>query len=175
MEDISISHIRSRLDKYKQVFPNQHGFIKKRHCESQLIMTTHDLLSRLDQKHVIDIAVLDFSKAFDTVPHTRLLRKLRIYGIHGKNLAWVACFLRNRTQSVVVEGVRSHKGGACVGDPVISGVPQGTVLGPLLFLLFINDLPLVLTPGTECRLYADDCLIYRSINSLLISTSCKMT
>ena len=138
--------------------------MKRRHCESQLLMTTHDFLTRLDKKHTVDIAVLDFSKAFDSVPHKRLLRKLRLYGIEGRNLAWISCFLHNRTQSVVVDGIRSHTGSATSGDPVVSGVPQGTVLGPLLFLLFINDLPHVLDPGTECRLYADDCLIYRSIH-----------
>ena len=128
-------------------------------------MTTHDFLTRLDKKHTVDIAVLDFSKAFDSVPHKRLLRKLRLYGIEGRNLAWISCFLHNHTQSVVVDGIRSHTGSATSGDPVVSGVPQGTVLGPLLFLLFINDLPHVLDPGTECSLYADDLshLLIRSL------------
>ena len=164
LEHIITAHIRSHLETYGLIYSNQHGFMKRRHCESQLLMTTHDFLTRLDKKHTVDIAVLDFSKAFNSVPHKRLLRKLRLYGIEGRNLAWISCFLHNRTQSVVVDGIRSHTGSATSGDPVVSGVPQGTVLGPLLFLLFINDLPHVLDPGTECRLYADDCLIYRSIH-----------
>ena len=114
------------------------------------------------------MAVLDFSKAFDVVPHQRLLNKMRHYGITGKTHAWVAEFLTGRTQSVLVDGVRSHgraddKTSRCDGDQVRSGVPQGTVLGPLCFLIFINDLPEVVSPGTMVRLFADDCLLYRSI------------
>ena len=99
------------------------------------------------------------------VPHQRLLRKLRMYGLEGKCLSWISSFLENRTQSVLVEGIRSHSGRSTSGDAVLSGVPQGTVMGPLLFLLFINDMPSVLDPSTCCRLFADDCLIYRSIRN----------
>ena len=105
------------------------------------------------------MAVLDFSKAFDTVPHRRLLRKLELLGIHGELLSWIRAFLTGRTQSVMIEGCFSHP------DRVESGVPQGTVLGPLLFLCYINDLPNVLDPHTAVRLFADDLLIYRSIRS----------
>ena len=165
MEHIVVSNMRKHFDNHSILTPLQHGFRKNHSCESQLLVTTHDLLKRLDRKETVDISVLDFSKAFDVVPHQRLVSKLRLYGVHGKNSAWVEAFLTNRTQSVVVEGVRSHSGTATAGDPVLSGVPQGTVLGPLLFLVYINDLPTVLDPDTACRLFADDCLIYRSIRS----------
>ena len=109
-----------------------------------------------DRKTQVDLAILDFSKAFDTVPHNRLLSKLNHYGIRGPILTWVSGFLKSREQRVVVGGVSSEPAS------VDSGVPQGTVLGPLLFLLHINDLPREVS--SSVRLFADDCLLYRAIN-----------
>ena len=91
MEHIICSQIRTHLDRHKVLFPNQHGFRKKLSCESQLLATTHDFLKRLDKKEQVDLAILDFSKAFDVVPHQRLLRKLRMYGLEGKCLSWISC------------------------------------------------------------------------------------
>ena len=100
-----------------------------------------------------------FSRAFDTVPHERLLGKLCHYGIRGPIHNWIRAFLYNRQMWVAVDGESSCKA------RVASGVPQGTVLGPLLFLLFINDLPSVVLPGTTTRLFADNCLVYREIKT----------
>ena len=105
----------------------------------------------------MDGIVLDFSKAFDKVPHNRLMTKLEFYGIRGDLLQWIEAFLRNRQQRVVLEGCMSST------SQVLSGVPQGTVLGPTLFLLFINDLPSYV--DSPVRLFADDCVIYREIKS----------
>ena len=105
----------------------------------------------------IDIAVLDFSKAFDTVPHDGLHSKLKHYGIDKHIWQWISNFLKKRKQCVVVDGVSSGL------VDVDSGVPQGTVLGPILFLLHINDLPSIVS--SKVRLFADDCLIYRQIKS----------
>ena len=103
------------------------------------------------------MAVLDFSKAFDMVPHKRLLAKLNHLGIHGNVHRWIGHFLQERQQCVVVDGETSDS------IRVDSGVPQGTVLGPLLFLCFINDLPDCVQ--SSVRLFADDCLLYRPIKS----------
>ena len=101
------------------------------------------------------MTILDFAKAFDTVLHDKLLSKLQHYGIKSNIHAWISSSLKGHTQSVVVDGSRSDSAS------VILGVPQGTVLGPLLFLLHINDLPL--NVRSQVR-FADDCLLYRPMN-----------
>ena len=101
---------------------------------------------------------MDFAKAFDKVPHQRLLYKLHFYGIQNETLNWISAFLSNRTQTVVLDGESSDVA------PVTSGVPQGTVLGPVLFLVYINDLPEYLK-SSKLRLFADDSIIFKCIKS----------
>ena len=105
-----------------------------------------------------DLIIMDFAKAFDKVPHRRLLHKLEYYGIRGSTHKWINSWLSGRTQQVVLDGQASDP------VPVLSGVPQGSVLGPVLFLLFINDLPDNIR--SSVRLFADDCVLYRNIHSL---------
>ena len=157
LEHVICKHIHNHLDKHDILTEYQHGFRRSHSCETQLLTTIHDLSSYRDSNTQIDIGVLDFSKAFDTVPHKRLLSKLQYYGIRGPIQAWISQFLQSRNQSVVIDGASSKP------VRVESGVPQGTVLGPLLFLLHINDLPTHVS--SHVRLFADDCLIYRPIRN----------
>ena len=137
---------------------SQHGFRKRRSCETQLILTINDLAKGLEDKGQFDVILLDFAKAFDKVSHQRLPLKAQHYGVRGPILQWVADFLTGRTQQVMLEGHLSNE------TKVTSGVPQGSVLGPLLFLIYINDLPDSINHSTS-RLYADDCLLYKPIRS----------
>ena len=158
LEHIVCRHLNDHLDQYHLLSRFQHGFCTRHSCETQLLTTVHDLMQMFDSRKQVDVAVLDFSKAFDTVPHKRLLKKLSHYGIDGPILLWISAFLRDQQQCVVVDGIQSG------WSPVKSGVSQGTVLGLLLFLLYINDLPDCVT--SQVRLFADDCLIYRLIDTI---------
>ena len=151
------SHVMDHLDRNQLLSDAQHGFRKKRSCESQLTLTIQDLANGLNSGEQIDAILLDFSKAFDKVLHQRLLEKLQHYGIRGDLNDWVADFLRDRQQEVVLEGAHSSP------TKVTSGVPQGTVLGPLLFLVYINDMPEGI--NSTVRLFADDSLVNRIIRS----------
>ena len=155
MEHVICSNMMSHLDTHNILCNQQHGFRKKHSCETQLLSTVHDISHELDQKRQVDVIIMDFQKAFDKVPHRRLLIKLWRYGIRGKAHKWIEQFLTKRKQRVVVEGEHSE------WVNVDSSVPQGTVTGPIDFLLFINDLP----DGLEssCRLFADDCILYTTV------------
>ena len=111
----------------------------------------------------IDLAILDFSKAFNVVPHSKLLYKLDYYGIHGLPLQWIRSFLNDRVQHVAVDNKASDVA------PVTSGVQQGSVLGQIIFLVFINDMPECI--NSKCRLFEDDSIVYRTITSVADSTA----
>lgn len=150
-------HILNHYVKYNILSNSEHGFRALCSCETQLLITLHDFFTNFDGKTHQDIAILDFSKAFDTVPHKHLLQKLNPYGVNGKVNNWVKCFLTNHSQCVIIEGVASSP------VHVDSGVPQGIVPGPLFFLTQINNLPAEVS--STVRLFADDCLLYRTIKT----------
>ena len=158
LEHIICQHMMSHLESHKILTSLQHGFRSGHSCETQLVTTMDGLLKNADNSTQTDMLILDFSKAFDTDPHSRLLLKLESYGIKGTTLRWIKSFLSNRHQQVVIDSETSGPA------PVMSGVPQGTVLGPILFLCCINDIPDRFK--STIRLFADDCLLYRQIKSL---------
>ena len=157
LEHIVVSNVMKHLDSNNILNENQHGFRQKRSCESQLLLTTDDIAKHLDGSEQVDMAILDFSKAFDKVSHQRLSSKLDFYGIRDDTKRWIDYFLSGRSQKVVVQDSSSNT------SSVTSGVPQGTVLGPCLFLLYINDIDDNIS--STVRLFADDCVIYRVIRS----------
>jgi hypothetical protein len=137
---------------------DQHGFRAGRSCLTQLLHHVEDIMCDLNADENADILYLDFSKAFDKVDHAILLKKLNLYGIQGKVHQWLSSFLHGRTQHVVIDGVESNI------IRVLSGVPQGTVLGPLLFILYINDLFSVVK-HSKVKVFADDSKLHKNISS----------
>lgn len=134
----------------------QHGFMRNRSTTSNLLEYKNYLCDAFDKTVQVDSIYTDFSKAFDKVNHQILCAKLASYGLHGNLLRWVESYLRNRSQLVAIKGFTSSPA------PVGSGVPQGSHLGPLFFIVFINDL--VDQINCPCLLYADDLKIYSTIN-----------
>ncbi|MCG8048091.1 MAG: hypothetical protein JAY66_20795 [Candidatus Thiodiazotropha taylori] len=158
LEHIVSTNVVSHMDKHNLLYDLQHGFRSKRSCETQLVTLLEDLMRNSTAGSQTDLVLLDFSKAFDKVSHQKLLLKLHKYGIRGPILTWIQAFLSNRTQTVVLENEHSNT------IPVTSGVPQGSVLGPILFLIYINDLPDM--TKSKVRLFADDTAIYLAVSSL---------
>ena len=133
----------------------QHGIQSKSSCVTQLIESLNDWCNAFDDKIETDIIYLDFSKAFDTVAHQRLLHKLLHYGIDGHIKFRTERFLTERRRRVILRNGHSE------WKPVISGVPRGSILGPILFLIFVNDLPA--SAESNAKLLADDTKLYRLI------------
>ena len=136
----------------------QSGFRANHSCETILIKITDEWLEAMDKGLFTGVVMIDLRKAFDVVDHKLLLKKLQVYGLNTNSLKWFQSYLSGRYQKVCVDGKLSEPLG------IHSGVPQGSILGPALFLLFINDLPLVLK--NNIGIYADDSTLYASAPTL---------
>ncbi len=156
MEHIVTSHIMKHARDQEILYDLQHGFRERRSCETQLLEFVSDITNNMKDGKQTDILIMDFSKAFDKVGHSKLTKKLDHYGVSGKTNNWIRGFLADRTQRVVVDGETSDE------VAVTSGVPQGSVLGPSLFLYYINDMP-EKTTHSRVRLFADDTIMYLAI------------
>ncbi|CAH8567706.1 unnamed protein product [Dicrocoelium dendriticum] len=157
MESLVADEITRYFESLKLISHLQHGFRRKRSCLTNLLLARDSWTKAVDEGSPLDVIYLDFSKAFDRVNHLALLHKLRAYGIHGSLLTWLAAYLHDRTIKVRVADALSET--LCIS----SGVPQGSVLGPLLFLVYINDLPDNIQ--SSMQIFADDAKIWRVIHS----------
>ena len=167
-EKVVRNHIATFMEENSLFNPNQHGFRKGHSCLSELLDHYDNILDLLNENNHIDVIYLDFAKAFDKVDFGVVLRKIKKLGIDDQTFNWISSFLINRTQRVLVNGKSSDT------KPVISEVPQGSVLGPLIFLILLGDIDENVTES-KVRSFADDTRIMKGIKTLKILPSFKMT
>ena len=165
METIIRDKVVEHMDSNSFLSECQHGFIAKRSCTTNLLAVLDKWTESLDRRTPVDVVYLDFSKAFDSVPHHRLLLKLKSYGTGSSLLAWIKDFLLGRRKRVGVNGTYSGLA------PVTSGVPQGSVLGSVLFVIFINDLPDIV--NSLCQMYADDTKVFLLKLTRKVKSNCS--
>lgn len=158
LERVIRSRLMEHLSRNNLLSDYQYGFRPKRSTTSQLLHALDHWTHWLDTGENFDVMYMDYAKAFDSVPHERLLKKVQAYGIRGRVFRWIEGFLKNRKQRVAVNAHYSS------WQHVKSGIPQGSVLGPILFILYVNDLPEQL--NNNILMYADDTKIYARVNSI---------
>ncbi|XP_047143080.1 uncharacterized protein LOC124817269 [Hydra vulgaris] len=143
LRDTMVNHLVEHSLNFKKF-----GFVNKKACVTNLLESIDMMSKALSDKISIDVAFIDFSKAFGMVPHKRLIYKLEAYGFTGNLLNWIKLFLHQRFQRIVMGDYVS------LWLEVFSGVPQGSVLGQILFIIFVNDISNIV--NHPCKMYADD-------------------
>ena len=167
LEAIIRDRMMEFLIKHKLINPSQHGFLKARSCLTNLLCFFEEITKWVDEGSPVDVIYFDFQKAFDKVPHQRLILKLKSHGMGNSIINWIEQWLTDRKQRGVVDGEVSR------WKSVLSGVPQGSVLGPILFLVYINDLEEGVT-GSILK-FADDTKLFRKLRKFEINFFYKMT
>ena len=158
MEVIIKDQLINYLLRHNLISKHQHGFLSKHSTTTNLLEATHDWIVSFSSCFNVDVVYIDFSRAFDSIVFSKLLAKLVQYGISGNLLKFISAFLHNREQCVVLDNCFSSV------TNVLSGVPQGSVLGPVLFLIFINDVTSICIGESKLKLFADDIKLYTSYN-----------
>ena len=164
MEKIARNQLYLYLQNENILSPSQHGFRQGHSTVTALLEITDRLYHNIDIGELNGVIFLDLRKAFDTIDHQIMLKKLRCYGIAGTAHNWFSSYLSNRSQYCQVDGNLSQP------SSVLGGIPQGSILGPLLFLLYTNDLPNCLS-DTKCNIFADDTQLDRSSSDVNIVTN----
>ena len=153
----SHAYLRVKLDSKKLIRDTQHGFTQGRSCLTNLLKFFEEVTAYVDEGSPVDVLYLDFSKAFDKVPHKRLVNKVKAYGIGNNIWRWIEAWLSDRSQRVVING---HASGWAT---VTSGVPQGSVLGPTLFVIYVNGIDDGIT--SSLLKFADDTKLLRKVGT----------
>ena len=150
LERIIKEQITEHLDRHNLIYDTQHGFRKGRSCTTNLLVYLEDITKLIDDGTPVDAVYLDLAKAFDTVPHRRLIAKIKAHGVEDKALHWIQAWLADRKQKVITQGAESS------WKDVTSSVVQGSVLGPLCFSMYMNDLQSRVSKKAIVSKFADD-------------------
>ena len=164
LEKIICNQLINHLHSNNLISPNQHGFLPQRSTSTQLVGALNEWINQYNENKPVHVIYTDIAKAFDSVSHPKLLEVVKSYGITDEILKWIECFLKDRTQHVRINNSFSDF------LEVISGIPQGSVLGPLLFLLYMDDITKITSDETKVSLFADDAKFYSNNPNALQNT-----